>query len=246
MTAAAPRPTAVVTGGSSGIGLAVAGFLAAEGYSLTICGRDSSRLREAGDRLERAGAEVSGVAVDLSEAGAAEHVVEAHLSRFGGVDLVMANAGSSRRATVADTAPDALRRLLAVHVESSFALARASMPALRRPADRAPGWFIVSSSISASWPVPGFAAYSAAKAALLSLARSVNAEEGTNGVRACAICPAFVDTPLTGPLHGTLSPAEMLSPDDVVSAVRFLLSLSAAATVGQLVIERVGAGPFSP
>ncbi|HET6966462.1 MAG TPA: SDR family oxidoreductase [Acidimicrobiales bacterium] len=246
MTAPAGRRTALVTGGSSGMGLAVAEFLAEEGYSLTICGRDVSRLRDARSHLEEAGAEVAEVSADLSEEGAAERVVEAHLSRYGGLDVVMAGAGFSRRATVAETHADSLRRLLTVHVESSFALARAALPALRRPPSGRPGWFIVMSSISASWPVAGFAGYSAAKAALLSLARSINAEEGDQGVRACAICPAFVDTPLTAPLRGSVNREDMLSPDDVVAAVRFLLSLSRSASVGQLVIERVGAGTLSP
>lgn len=238
----------LVTGGSSGIGLAVARFLLGEGYGVTIVGRDPQRLRQAASGLA-AGTEldrVHTVGADMGEDGAAESVIGAHLARFAGLDVVLANAGSSRRATVASTDPAHLRRLLAVHVESSFALARAALPALRRPADRAPSWFVLSASISAQWPVTGFAAYSAAKAALVSLARSLNAEEGRHGVRSCALCPAFVDTPLTTPLREQVRPEDMLRPDDLVAAMRFLLSLSPQATVSQLTVERVGGGPSTP
>jgi NAD(P)-dependent dehydrogenase (short-subunit alcohol dehydrogenase family) len=232
--------TALVTGGSSGIGLAIASSLAADGYALTITGRSEGKLAAAVESLP--GADVHAVAGDLSLPGQAEAVVAAHRSRFGSLDVLVANAGGSRRATVAETEPEAVRRLLAVHVEAAFALTRAALPLLRRPPDERPGWVIVTSSIAARYPVAGFAAYAAAKAALATLARSVNAEEAAHGVRACALCPAFVSTPLTAPIPI----ADMLHPDDVAAGVRFLLSLSPAAVVSELVIERAGAGPAQP
>jgi NAD(P)-dependent dehydrogenase (short-subunit alcohol dehydrogenase family) len=236
----------LVTGASSGIGLAVAAALADLGFDLTVVGRDRGRLDDAVASLSEPGRRIRPVAADMGEPVAAERIVAAHREQFGGLDCVVANAGGSRRAPVAGTDPESLRRLLAVHVESAFSLARHALPLLRRRPGAGPSWFIVMSSVAALIPPPEFAAYSAVKSALVSLAQSINREEGGNGVRACALCPAFVDTRLTAPLRPTLSPDEMLRPDDVAGSVRFLLSLSANEVVNQIVIERVGAPPLQP
>jgi NAD(P)-dependent dehydrogenase (short-subunit alcohol dehydrogenase family) len=235
-----------VTGASSGIGRAVAQTLAGRGYDLTVVGRDHDRLVDAARLLSDGGRQVQTVAVDLGGPDGAEQALEAHRARFGRLDFVVANAGAGRRADVADTDRRSLRRLLDVHVESAFALARVALPMLRRPAGGEPAWFVATASISGLVPTPGFAAYSAAKSALVSLIASINAEEGDRGVRACALCPGFVDTAMTAPVRDALAAGDMLRPEDVAAAVAFLLSLSPQAVVGQLVIGRAGAGPFQP
>ncbi len=241
-----PPRAALVTGASSGIGRAVAITLAALGYDLTVAGRNVGRLDGLAAEISSGGRRVTTVAVDLGSPDGAERVVEAHRSSHGRLDCVVANAGGSRRAEVADTDRAALRRLLAVHVESAFALARETLPLLRRPPAERPGWFVATASISGLLPTPAFAAYSAAKSALISLTGSINAEESARGVRASAICPGFVDTPMTAPLSGAVSGGDMLSPQDVAAAVTFLLSLSPNAVVNQVVLERAGAGPLRP
>lgn len=238
--------SALVTGGSSGIGLAIATALAADGYGVTITGRRIEKLRQADRALSDA--DVLLYEGNISGPDAAVATIDAHRARFGGLDVLVANAGASRWATVSETDPDTLRRILAVHVEAAFALTRTALPLLRRSSgpDLPPAWVILTSSIAAHFPVAGFAAYSAAKAALAALARSINAEEAANEVRSCALCPAFVDTPLTNPIHGEVPAEAMLRPEDMAAAVRFLLALSPTAVVSELVIERTGAGPLAP
>lgn len=241
-----PPRAALVTGASSGIGRAVAGALGSLGFDLTLVARNQDRLAGVAGMVSEAGGRVQTVAVDLGSPDGAEEAVEAHRSCFGRLDCVVANAGAGRQAGVAATERHALRRLLAVHVESAFAMARSALPMLRRPPGAVPTWFVATASVSGLAPTPGFAGYSAAKSALISLTASINAEESANGVRACALCPGFVDTPMTAPVQAALEPADMLRPEDVAGAVSFLMSLSATAVVGQLVIQRVGTGPFEP
>lgn len=243
MTASGPM-SAIVTGGGSGIGKAVAQMLAERRYGLSLVGRSKDRLADALSQFD-AGADVQTVAIDVAEPEAGSVIVQRHLARFGGVDVLVASAGQTRRATVADTSPDALRRLLAVNVESTFGLVSAALPALRRTGPQ-PSWVVLISSMVAHWPSGAYAAYSATKAALASLARSIAEEEWQNGVRACALCPGFVDTELSAPLASVVDPSSMIAPQDIAAAVQFLLTLSGTATVTELTISRLGSGPGRP
>ncbi len=112
--------------------------------------------------------------------------------------------------------------------------------------ERTGRWFVVVASLAGTWPMRGFAGYSATKAAAVSLARSIAIEEAGAGVRACAICPAFVDTELSAWARDRVPAEAMLEPADVAEAVRFLLRLSPNASVTELVLRRAGAAPLDP
>jgi NADP-dependent 3-hydroxy acid dehydrogenase YdfG len=233
-----------VTGGSAGIGLAIATVLAEDGYDLMIVGRDAERLERAKQQLDPFGHETVPLVADVAESGA-ERVVAAHLSEFGSLDVLVANAGTSRGATVADTEPHTLHHLLTVNVEANFAIVRAALPALRRDGD-SQSWIILTASLAARWPVAGFAAYSATKAAIVSLAQSINVEESSSGIRACALCPGYVATAFTAPLRSTVAPESMIPASDVAAAVRFVVGLSPNTVVDTLTLGRLGAAPCAP
>lgn len=234
--------TAIVTGASAGIGAAVTAELCRQGFAVTMAARTSSRIDDAARRLRSEGFDAEPVTLDVTEPDAAERLVAVHVERFGGLDVVVANAGWGTNGRAASAAPAAIERMVQTNLTSTFALAAAAVPVLRRTdARERPGWFIVTSSISGLWPTPGFAGYSATKAASISLARSIAAEEAERGVRACAICPAFVATDMTAWLKDELPSDEMLAADDVAGAVRFLLGLSQYASVTEMVLRRVGA-----
>jgi 3-oxoacyl-[acyl-carrier protein] reductase len=239
--------SAIVTGASAGIGLAVTTTLATEGYAVTMVARDPARLEAGAAKLHSEGYDVTTLPADVSRDGAADRIVAAHLERYGAVDVVVANAGTGTNASAARTDPDHVEGMLRANVHSLFDLARAAIPPLRRE-DRQTGrgWFIVMSSMAGLWPMPGFAVYSATKATGVSLARSITAEEAKRGVRACAICPAFVQTDLSTWVHERVAPEEMVQPEDVGEAVRMLVRLSPTAVVTELVLSRVGAPPYTP
>jgi 3-oxoacyl-[acyl-carrier protein] reductase len=239
--------SAIVTGASAGIGLAVATTLATEGYAVTMVARKPDPLEATCDKLRTNGHDVTALAADVFAAGAADQIVGTHLERYGAVDVVVANAGTGSNATVARTDRAHVEGMLQANVHALFDLARAAIPPLRRQ-DREPGrgWFIVMSSMSGVWPTPGFAVYSASKAVGVSLARSISAEEATHGVRACAICPAFVDTEMSTWVQRRIRADEMIRPDDVGEAVRMLVRLSPTTAVTELVLGRVGAPPYTP
>jgi NAD(P)-dependent dehydrogenase (short-subunit alcohol dehydrogenase family) len=232
------RRAAIVTGASAGIGLAVATALCEDGWAVTMTARREPRLEAAAATLRAAGHEVATVAADAAADGTADALVAGHAARFGRLDLVVANAGWGTNGTVADTSATDLERMLRTNVTANFALARAAIPHMRGGAG---GWFVITSSMSGVWPTSGFAGYSAAKSAAVSLARSIAAEEAANGVRACAICPGFVDTDMTAWLGDTLPADAMLDAQDVAASVRYLLALSPRASVTELVLRRTTA-----
>lgn len=234
-----PRCSALVTGGSAGIGLAVVRALAADGCAVTAVARDADRLAAAVGGLDGVVAHVA----DAADTDAIAAAVDAHVARNGRLDVVVANAGTGSAGRAAKSTPESIEEMVRLNVGATLLLANAAIPHLRQAASSA--WFVVVASMSGVWPTPGFAGYSATKAAAVSLARSIAAEEAGAGVRACAICPAFVDTDMAAWARERID-GPLLDPNDVAEAVRFLTRLSPAASVTELVLRRAGAAPTEP
>lgn len=238
---------ALVVGGSRGIGLAVARRLGAEGYRLSVAARRRPALDQAVAGLRAGGFDAEAVTADLGDGAAVARLLECHQRRFGRLDVLVVSAGVGRPAPLGAVDPADLRRMLAVNLEGPALLVNGALPALRRAGgEHRRALVVLVSSMAGRWPVPGFAAYSATKAGLVSLARSVNTEAAEHGVRACALCPAYVDTEMSAWTAGTVAPSTMLGTDDVAEAVGFLLRLSPNAIVDDLTLRRIGAGPLSP
>jgi NAD(P)-dependent dehydrogenase (short-subunit alcohol dehydrogenase family) len=222
-------PSALVTGGSSGIGLAIARMLRGEGYELTLAARTVERLEAAAAELDAAS-----VAVDVRDEDACVALVEAHLERHGGLDVLVNCAGVGIAGRIGDMATKQFDLQQAVNLRGAFLVTREALPALRE----ARGYVVNLASIAGTIPTPGLASYGAAKAALIALTRSLDREEAASGVRVTALCPGFVDTPMaewTG-----IAADEMIQPDDCAELVRALLRLSPSARVPVVVIERAG------
>jgi NAD(P)-dependent dehydrogenase (short-subunit alcohol dehydrogenase family) len=230
--------TALVAGASGGIGAAIVRVLAEERARVTLSGRREGELRRLAGALNSSPADVLCLPADLRAEGAAQALVDRHLDRFATLDVLVVAAGSGRPAALDRT--DALRRMIDLNVLATADLVAAALPALRSAGAGPNGALVVLlSSVVARRPERGFAAYSASKAAVSSLARSVNADEGGNGVRATALCPGYVDTPLTALVPRT--PIDRFLPaDDIAEAVRFLLRLSPAARIDEIEIARRG------
>jgi NADP-dependent 3-hydroxy acid dehydrogenase YdfG len=232
----------MVIGGSGGIGLAVARACVEDGVGVTLVARRQDRLDQAGATLGTT-VRVLPVVADAGRRAAIDRAVEAHVRAHGGLDLVVVAAGGGRPGRVVDTSVDDLARALERDLHVPWQVLRASIGALRETARRrAVARFVVVGSMAGLAPVPGFAAYSAAKAALRSLVLSIEHDESAAGVRATVIEPGYVATPLTEAIG--LPAEEMLQPADVAHAVRFLLHLSPQASVSELVMGRAGAGRY--
>ena len=220
-------PSALVTGGSSGIGLAIARKLREEGYALTLAAR---RL----ERLEAAAAELDAIAVaaDVRHEEECARIVAAHLEAHGGLDVLVNSAGVGIAGQIADTQTKHFDLQQSVNLRSAFLVTRDALPALRESR----GYVVNLASIAGTIPAPGLASYGAAKAALISLTRSLAREEPD--VRFTALCPGFVETPMT--TWTGLESEAMIRPEDCAELVRSLLRLSPAARVPVIVVERAG------
>jgi NAD(P)-dependent dehydrogenase (short-subunit alcohol dehydrogenase family) len=222
-------PSALVTGGSSGIGLAIARMLRGEGYGLTLAARTVERLESAAAELDAAP-----IALDVRDEDACAALVAAHLERHGGLDVLVNSAGVGIAGRIGDMSAKQFDLQQAVNLRGAFLVTREALPALRE----ARGYVVNLASIAGTIPTPGLASYGAAKAALIALTRSLDREEAENGVRATALCPGFVDTRMA---EWTGIPSdEMIQPEDCAELVRVLLRLSPSARVPVLVIERAG------
>jgi NAD(P)-dependent dehydrogenase (short-subunit alcohol dehydrogenase family) len=220
---------AMVTGGSSGIGLAIARMLRDRGYDVTISARRQ-------DRLDAAAREIGAyiVQANVAQAHDCERLVAEHRDRFKRLDVLVNCAGVGIGRSIAELETKHWDLQFAVNVRGAFLVTREALPLLRE----ARGWIVNVSSIAGTIAAPGLAAYGASKAALISLTRSLNAELDAEGVRACAICPGFVDTPMAA--WTGMESQEMIQPEDCAEVVGMLLNLSPKARVPQVIIDRLG------
>jgi NAD(P)-dependent dehydrogenase (short-subunit alcohol dehydrogenase family) len=220
---------ALVTGGSSGIGFAIARMLRGEGYGLTLAARTRERLDRAADELD-----AQAVAADVAKEDECERIVAEHRTRFDRLDVLVNSAGVGVGARIGDMQTKHWDLQLAVNLRGAFLVTRFALPLLMQ----SHGLVVNISSIAGTIAAPGLAAYGAAKAGLISLTRSLNAEHADDGVRATAICPGFVDTPMAA--WTGMASEEMIQPDDCAEVVRMLLRLGPRARIPQVVIERLG------
>lgn len=181
--------TALVTGGSRGIGLAIARVFVEEGARVVVTGRDADALTALVGEL---GSSAHAVPADLAAPETPDFLVSATLAHFGALDLLVNNAGAIHPArNLADFAPEEWRAVIEVNLVAPAMLIRAAVPAMRK-ARR--GHIINVSSIGGRKGGRGRSAYRASKAALINLTESLAAELAGDGIQVNCICPGVVDT----------------------------------------------------
>jgi NAD(P)-dependent dehydrogenase (short-subunit alcohol dehydrogenase family) len=200
-----------------------------EGYGLTLASRRAEKVQAAADDLG-----ALAVAADVSDADECARLVAEHRDRFGRLDVLVNSAGVGIGGRVEDLPAKHFDLQVSVNLRGLFLVTQAAIPLLRESR----GWIVNLASIAGTLPTPGLAIYGATKAAVISLTHSLNAELDADGVRAIAICPEFVDTPMAQ--WSGIAPDEMIRPEDCAEVVRMALRLSPNARVPQVVIERVG------
>jgi short-subunit dehydrogenase len=200
-----------------------------EGFELTLASRTAAKVEAAAADLG-----ATAIAADVSKPEDCERVVREHVERTGGLDLLVNSAGVGIAGRVEDAQLKHIDRQLNVNLRALVLVSQAAIPHLRETK----GWIVNLASIAGTQPVPILPIYAATKAAVISLTHSLNADLDDDGVRAIAICPGFVDTPMAE--FSGLRTDEMILPEDCAEIVRMCLRLSPRARVPQVVVERVG------
>ena len=227
--------TAIVTGGSSGIGLAIAKRLGQEGARVVVAALGNSSIEGAVAQVKAAGApDAIGCACDVSDEGQVDAAVNACTDRFGRLDVIVNNAGLMTFKTLEDFTQDDWLKVLGVDLLGAMHFTRQAFVRMGPGG----GAIVNVASVHAVMTTPNVAPYAAAKAALLSLTRSTAIEGKAKGIRANAILPGAIDTPMLWANPNLKSGAEKLDPKDVgkpehiAAAVAFLASDDAAFVTG--------------
>lgn len=210
---------AVITGGSKGIGYAIAHAVAQSGASVAVAARGEADLERAVGQLQGAGSgTVIGVPCDVRSQEQCEALVERAAAELGGVDMLVNNAGVGRFSPVGDMAPDDWRTVIETNLNGVFYCTHAALPHLRR---RAPSWIINIGSLAGKNAFPGGAAYNASKFGLIGFSEALMQEVRQDGVRVSYIMPGSVATDFSHPTGG--SDDWKIQPEDIAELVLDLL-----------------------
>jgi 3-oxoacyl-[acyl-carrier protein] reductase len=213
---------AVVTGGSRGIGLAIAEALVVSGARVVISGRDEAALAEAVRHASLTGRRDTAhpVRADVRDPAGAARAVDEAVRKFGGLDILVNNAGIGRFANVADMTPTDWQELIGTNLSGVFYCCHAAIPRLR---ERGGGWIINISSLASKNPFVGGAAYSASKAGLNAFTEALMQEVRYDNIRVSYILPGSVATGFAG--RGSSGEADWkLAPEDIAECVIDLIA----------------------
>jgi NAD(P)-dependent dehydrogenase (short-subunit alcohol dehydrogenase family) len=225
---------ALITGGSSGIGLAVARALGQDGYGITIAARRPDKLEQAAAQLREEGLDVLHVPANMTSEEEIEKMVAAHRDRFGRMDVLMNNAGVGIGGMIEVLETKKLDMQLDVNLRAVYLTTQKAIPMIKESR----GFIVNTASIAGKRPQGFLAAYSATKAAVIALTEATIKELAGDGVRGTAICPGFVDTPMTDWVRDQVSADSMIKPEDVAEVVRCLIGLSPACIVPEVMMVR--------
>ena len=234
---------AIVTGASSGIGLAIARLLGEDGYGLTLAARRPEKLSAAADELRENGYDLQDVAANVANEEDIQKVVSAHRERYGRCDVLVNNAGIGIGAAVGEIATKRLDTQLDVNLRSMIIFYRETIDLLRAAAaEHKNTWVINTASVAGKRGQGWLSVYAASKFGMVGFSESMNKELASEGIKSCAVCPAFVDTAMTDFVKEQVAPEEMIRPEDIAEGVRMLLKLSPGCVVPEILFERPSSG----
>ncbi|HEX8753070.1 MAG TPA: SDR family oxidoreductase [Solirubrobacterales bacterium] len=233
------RKVALVTGASSGIGLAIATMLAEEGYDLTVTSRTPEKIEAAAAQLAALGTEVVHVAADMAEEDAPARVLAAHRERFDRLDVLVNNAGLGIAGPIGEVKTKHMDLQLALNLRSVMLFYREALELLRAAGAEHGNALVVNvSSVAGKQGEAGLGVYSATKHGVVGFTQAMQRELAGEGIKSCAVCPGYVDTPLADYMKDRLPAEEMIQPRDVAESVRSLLQLSPHCAIGELVLTK--------
>jgi NAD(P)-dependent dehydrogenase (short-subunit alcohol dehydrogenase family) len=238
---------ALVTGGSSGIGLAIARALGEDGYGITLSARSPEKLEAAAEELRSGGIDVLSMAANMADEENLTSLVDAHEERFGRLDVLINNAGVGIGEAMDALTTKYVDMQLGVNLRAVILMTRQCLSMLR-DAGREHGKALIvnTASISGKAGQPWLSVYSATKAAVIGFSQATQAEIAGQGIQVTALAPAFVDTPMTDFVKGQVASEEMIRPEDIAEGVRFLLRTSPNCQVPEILFLRPGDSAQNP
>ena len=232
---------ALITGGSSGIGLAIARALGQDGYGLTISSRRPEKLEAAAQGLRDEGLDVNAVPANMADEEEIKRIAESHRRRFGRLDVLINNAGIGIGSAVADTATKKLDLQLDVNLRGVYLMARECIPMLKEAgAEHGKALIANTASIAGKRGQGWLSAYSATKFGVVGLSQGLHKELSNDGIQVTALCPGFVATDMTDWIEGQVPKDQMIQPDDIAEAIRFVLRTSRHCVVPEIQFVRPG------
>jgi NAD(P)-dependent dehydrogenase (short-subunit alcohol dehydrogenase family) len=230
---------AIVTGGSSGIGLAIARALAQDSYGVTISARRPDKLEGAKEELLSEELDVQAVPANLVDEDEIRKLVEAHREKYGRLDVLVNNGGVGIGGEIQQLDTKHIDMQMAVNLRSYVIATREALPLLKEAgAEHGKALIANTASIAGKQGQGWLAVYSATKAGVIGFSQATQKEVGGDGIQVTALAPGFVDTPMTDWVEGQVPREEMIRPEDLAEAVRFVLRTSPACLIPEIVFQR--------
>ena len=227
---------AVVTGGSTGIGLSTARRLARAGCRVAICARSPEPLEEAGEAIRAAGAEALTIRADVSLEEDVDEMYAMVADTWGGADLLVNNAGIGVFGNILDLDVEDYDSVFAVNVRGLFLCTRAFAPDM---VERNDGVIVNVASLAGKNTFAGGSVYSASKHAVMGMSKSMMLDLRPHGVRVLTVCPGTVYTPFFDGIDHDPDESKALRPDDVAEMIEHAVRMSDRGTVSEFEIRPV-------
>jgi len=225
---------AVISGGGSGIGLAMARVFAATGYSVIITGRETKRLQETATTISGDKKQVTGISCDVRDSASVEKLFREIGKQHSTIDVLINNAGVAHSLAPADQLPiETWKEVIDTNLTGTFLVTRAALPLMR------PGGTIVNNlSVAALQPFAGMSAYNASKFGALGFTHALREDLRKRGIRVVALLPGATDTDIWGQFWPEAPKEKMISAETVAQAV-----LHTVSTPANTAIEEIRIGP---
>jgi NAD(P)-dependent dehydrogenase (short-subunit alcohol dehydrogenase family) len=232
---------ALVTGGSSGIGLAIARALCEDGYGVTVSARRPDKLETAAAGLRDEGFDVHVVPAQMTDEEQIGALFASHRDRYGRLDVLVNNAGVGIGEAMHEITTKKLDIQIGANLRGVIIATREGLPMLREAgAEHGKALIVNTASIAGKAGQAWLSVYSATKAGVVGFSQATQRECAHDGIQVTALCPGFVDTAMTEFVKEQVPAEEMIRPEDIAASVRFLLSTSQACLVPEIVFGRPG------
>jgi NAD(P)-dependent dehydrogenase (short-subunit alcohol dehydrogenase family) len=234
---------ALITGGSSGIGLAIARALGEDGYGVTISGRRPEKLEAAAKGLAEAGFDVHHHPAQMTAEEEIVALFASHREHYGRLDVLANNAGVGIGEAMESLTAKKVDIQIGANLRGLILATREGLPMLRDAGtEHGKALIVNTASIAGKGGQGWLSVYSATKAGVIGFSQATQKECDGQGIQVTALCPGFVDTPMTEFVRGHVAQEEMIRPEDIAESVRFLLATSSACLVPEIVFMRPGEG----